>query len=108
MKKIKVKLSELKAGPIRQEVLPIGFIERVIKYKNILKGVEDVSLEETISNFQRDWDPERELIIWENMAHLYQINTENKQHWTLKEKKKAFEAILLSSLGQEDLQCKVE
>lgn len=46
-------------GLIRQEVLPAGFIERVQKFKEILKEVETTGVEETVSNFQRDLNPEK-------------------------------------------------
>lgn len=98
MKTTKVKISELKAGPIRQEILPEGFIERVIKYKEILKGVENMSLEETVSNFQRDWNPERELLIWENIAYIYKSKVGNNTELTITEKRKVLSEILISTM----------
>lgn len=98
MKIVKRKLSELKAGPIRQEILPEGFIERVIKYKEILKGVENMSLEETVSNFQRDWNPERELLIWENIAYIYKSKVGKNTELTITEKRKVLSEILISTM----------
>jgi len=94
----KVKLSDLKFSPVRQETLPEGFIKRVIEYKEILKEVDTTTLEETINCFQRDMSPERELSIWENMAGIYLENTENK-NYLLEEKKEIFRKILLASFG---------
>ena len=94
-----VKLSELKAGPIRQEVLPEGFIIRVQRYKEILREVETTSLEETVSNFQRDILPERELDIWENIAHLYELGATSNPDWTMEDKEQFFGELLASSLG---------
>lgn len=101
MKKVmkKVKLSELIMGPVRQDTLPEGFIARVQKYKEILQEVETSSLEEAINNFQRDWHPEKELLIWENIANTYELSSKNNPNWTLEEKKKAFGELLLASLG---------
>lgn len=99
MKTKKIKVSEIKVGPIRQEVLPDGFVERVQKYKEMLKEVETSSIEETLSNFQRDLHPERELIIWENIAHFYKISVKDNPNWTNKDKKKAFGEILISTMG---------
>lgn len=98
MKIVKRKLSELKADPIRQEILPEGFIERVIKYKEILKEVENMSLEETVSNFQRDWNPERELLIWENIAYIYKSKVGNNTELTITEKRKILSEILISTM----------
>jgi hypothetical protein len=97
--KMKVRLSELRQGPVRQDILPEGFIVRVQKYKEILREVETSSLEEAINNFQRDWHPERELLIWENIANAYELSSKNNPNWTSEEKKKAFGELLLASLG---------
>jgi hypothetical protein len=101
MKKVmkKVKLSELKMGPVRQDILPEGFIVRVQKYKEILREVETSPLEQAINCFQRDLHPERELQIWENIASAYKLSSKNNPEWTLEEKKEAFGELLLASLG---------
>lgn len=98
MKKL-VEISELHAGPIRQTVLPRGFIVRVQKYKEILREVETISLEETVSNFQRDWHPVRELEVWENIAQLYGTEVANNPSWTIEERKHFFGELLTFSLG---------
>ena len=97
MKSKKVKVSELKLGPIRNEVLPEGFIFRVQRYKEKLKEVETISLEETISNFQRDLHPERELRIWEVIAEQYEAETKANPNWTLKKKKDYLGKLLFST-----------
>ncbi|OIO30271.1 hypothetical protein AUJ77_03450 [Candidatus Nomurabacteria bacterium CG1_02_43_90] len=99
MKTNKIKVSDIKIGPIRQEVLPNGFVVRVQKYKEIIKEVEISSIEETLSNFQRDLYPEKELLIWENMAHFYEISVRDNPDWTSKDKKKIFDEILMSTLS---------
>ena len=94
-----VKISNLKSGPIRQDILPVGFIERVINYKNKLKEVENMSLEETISNFQRDLHPERELEFWERISNKYEIIVNDNQGLSIVQKKELFEKLLLVSMG---------
>jgi len=94
-----VKISELKAGPIREDVLPNGFILRLQKVKEILKEVETSSLEKSINNFQRDWHPEDELRIWEAMALRYQEYTEKYPNLSIEEKKNIFSTILLSTIA---------
>jgi hypothetical protein len=69
---MKVKLSQLKPNEIQNPILPKGFIERVIKYKTTLGEVENSTLEEAVSNFQRDAEPEKELKIWEKITEKYQ------------------------------------
>lgn len=94
-----VKISELHSGQIRQEVLPVGFIARVLQFKEILKEVETSSLEETVSNFQRDVHPERELLIWEKIAEHYALSVKEHPEWELLEKKELFKMLLGASLG---------
>jgi len=95
----KIKISDLKISPIRQEVLPKGFIMRVKKMKKILREVETSSLEEAVSNFQRDLCPQKELLIWENIAISYKAISQSNPNLTLKEKRKVFSDILIDSLG---------
>jgi hypothetical protein len=94
----KIKIDKIQFSPIRQTILPEGFILRVQKYKEILKEVETTSLEETISNFQRDLNPESELAIWENIAYAYQTTNKNYPNLPIEKKKEAFGFILKSSL----------
>lgn len=94
-----VKISELKAGPIREDVLPNGFILRLQKVKEILKEVETSSLEQAINNFQRDWRPENELKFWETLASHYQEHIEKHPNLTLEDKKKLFGILLLSTIA---------
>ncbi|OIO30718.1 hypothetical protein AUJ77_02840 [Candidatus Nomurabacteria bacterium CG1_02_43_90] len=98
MKKKLIDISEIKPSGIRYEVLPEGFIDRVIKFKVILREVETSSIEETISNFQRDLNPERELAIWESIACCYKLSCENNPRWTLPEKKRAFAELLSGTM----------
>lgn len=95
----KIKISDLKSGPIRQTVLPKDFIVRVQKIKEVLKEVETSSLEEIISNFQRDLHPEKELLIWEAIANSYKINTDRNQNWSISQKRTAFKELLGATLS---------
>lgn len=98
MKKNKKKLSELREGPIRDFILPTGFITRVQKYKERLEEVERSSIEETLNAFQRDQDPERELEIWETIAEIYTLEVEKKPYISLEQKKDMFKTLLLETV----------
>ncbi len=95
----RMKLSDLKQGPVRQEALPDGFIIRMQKYKKILEEVETTSLEKTINTFQRDWDPESELVVWEKIAKVYDDFISQRPEYTLEQKKEVFNKILSEVLG---------
>lgn len=89
-------------GPIRNPVLPTGFIERVQKFKNILAEVETMTLEQTVANFQKDQHPESELKLWERMASAYQTYVEANSQFNLEEKKDVLEVLLGLSMGVEE------
>ena len=93
-----IDMSKIKLSGIRYEVLPEGFVYRIVTFKEALKEVETSSLEETVSNFQRDLSPEGELLIWENIANLYLAEIKKKSDTKLEFKKKMFEKILKSTM----------
>lgn len=94
-----VNTKDIKPSTIRHEELPLGFIKRVLEFKEILKEVETSSVERTVSNFQRDLYPENELIIWEYIANAYQTVTKEESNLTLTMKKKVFAKILKSTMS---------
>lgn len=93
MKTKLIDIKKIKKSGIRHEQLPDGFIARVQEYKEILKEVETSSLEETITNFQRDLFPESELLLWENIAILYQAQIRENPNSSLERKKQIFRDI---------------
>ncbi len=98
----RVKISDLKQGPIRDRVLPEGFIARVQKYKVILAEVEKTNLEETVANFMRDNDPVTELILWEHIASIYKWAMVANPSLSLDEKKDVLGLLLTLSMGSKD------
>ena len=97
--KKKVKVSDLKKNMVQERPLPLGFINRVIAYKAILKEVETSDLEKTINNFQRDIYPEYELEVWEGIAESYQRGLEIMDNPTLEDKKDWYQQLLEASLS---------
>ncbi len=96
----KVKLSHLRPGPIRHRNLPIIFIERIKNFKKILSDVDTTTIDDTIDSFKRDFNPGREIEIWEAIAEVYD-DFVNKNHIKELEKKKEVYSILLkASLGK--------
>jgi len=98
MKTKLIDISKIKPSGIRHEVLPEGFIQRVLSFKEILNEVETSSLEETVSNFQRDMNPEYELVIWESIASCYKMKCENNPNWSVDDRKEAFKELLTGTL----------
>jgi hypothetical protein len=82
-----------------ENYFPKAFTDRVVAYKEILKEVETMTLDETIENFARDTHPERELVIWEAIAELYEEGTKPHPEWDFTAKKEHFKSVLAQSLG---------
>ena len=97
-----IKISDIKQSPIRHAVLPDGFIERIRTFKQTLADVENTSLEQAVSNFQRDMHPENELRIWEHIAKVYQTFVSKNAVTDLATKKEIYSVALATSMGIED------
>ena len=66
-----VQASELKPGPIRHDELSAAQIERLTKLHETFRDVDPTPLAKWIDDFKRDANPEREISIYEAMAHAY-------------------------------------
>ena len=102
MKIKQVKVSALKESPIRHTTLPQEAIARIKSFKEILAGVDNISLEDTITNFQRDMNPEREISIWEHIASTYRAFVAENFITGLDTRKEVYHAALIASMGMND------
>ena len=102
--KERVRLSDLKFGPIRHPVLPGDFIERIKAFKKILSDFDTVSLEQTIDNFKRDADPQSELVIWERIASAFQLYLSHNPTTDSAIRKDIFAVLLSASMGTEEFE----
>lgn len=73
-------------------------IERIKAFKNILIEVDNISLEETINDFERDRHPDKEILIYEVIAKTYQEEIENRNIRELELKEIMFKIILFASM----------
>ncbi len=67
----RVKLDELKPGPIRHEELPPALVTRIESLRLTLDEVYPQSREKWLDGFQRDVNPEPEVVWWERLAQCY-------------------------------------
>ncbi len=66
--------SDLKTdGPIRHETLPFVVANRIRLMREVLLEVFHVDWLETINNFRKDLNPEREIILFEYIAGVYLV-----------------------------------
>jgi len=96
-----VKISELEPGPIRHEQLTGEQLVRIRKIHEMFQEVNGISLDETIENFKRDVNPEKEIEIWEKIAEAYTGYCSGRT-LTLEKKKIVYEILLLRSLAPEE------
>jgi len=87
---------KLEAGPIRHANLTEDQISRVRRVQKIFSEVDPSPIEKWLDDFKRDENPERELVIWENMATAYETFTTSNS-LTLGGKTEAFQVLLLRS-----------
>ena len=68
----RVKTQNVEAGPIRHETLTPEQINRLRTVQATLEEVDASPLEKWIDDFKRDVNPDREIDIYEAIAHAYQ------------------------------------
>jgi hypothetical protein len=96
----KVKLSEVELGPHQHATLPAELIERIKAYKQILGDADAVSVDEAIDDFRRDLNPEKEVVIWERIAHVFKNFTERHRISRL-DRFEVLRVVLMLSTGAE-------
>jgi hypothetical protein len=99
-----IRLSDIKVGPIRHPVLPADFIRRIIAFKKVLGDVDRASLEKTIDNFQRDADPESELVIWERIASTFETYLSHNKTTDPEIRRDIYAVLLSASTGVEEFE----
>ncbi len=93
----------IQVGPIRHDTLTSGQIEKITRIQSAFAEVYPVSLEQTITDFKRDLNPDSEIDIWLNMANAYEKYLNSKQgKLTLDIKKEVYKLILSRSMMPTD------
>lgn len=96
-----MKAEDMQMGPIRHDSLSVDQLERIKSIQATFAEVYPVSLEETITNFKRDLNPDKEIAIWMQMANAYRKFVTTSTPDSTK-KKEAFELLLLRSMMPDD------
>jgi hypothetical protein len=100
--KTRLQPSDLHKGPIRRQILPDSFVDRIKAFKAILRDVDSTSLETAIDNFKRDTHPEEELAIWERIANTYQVFLSHNPSSDPAIRKEVFAVLIGASMASED------
>jgi hypothetical protein len=96
----RVKIEDIKFNPtFRHATLPAPLTERIKNFMAILTEVFDKPLQEVIDGFRRDAHPEREVEVWEKIAHHYQEATASQPDLSHNDKQELFSLLLKKSMG---------
>ncbi|MCD0471576.1 hypothetical protein [Flavobacterium sp. JAS] len=104
--------NKLIPGPIVHEQLTNEQIEKIKKIQSTFSDVYQVSLEDTITNFKRDRNPDNEIRVWFNMMQAYEKFISKDSQITVEKKSEVFKLILLRSMMDENIvrsqtECKI-
>jgi hypothetical protein len=102
MTRKQIPISQLKRGPIRHEQLSLSLTARINYLRQALHEVYAQPMEKWLDEFQRDTNPESEVVWWERLTRCYLAYTEPKD-LSFKQKQAAFKALFTLAMGS-DLQ----
>ena len=93
---------KIQLGDVVHDSLSKDQINNIKKIQSTFSEVCPVSLEETITNFKRDQNPDSEILIWLEMAKTYEKYLTSEKTLDLKTKKEVFRLILSRSMMPEE------
>jgi hypothetical protein len=102
MTRKQIPISQLKRGPIRHEQLSLSLTARINYLRQALDEVYAQPMEKWLDEFQRDANPESEVVWWERLTRCYLAYTEPKD-LSFKQKQAAFKTLFTLAMGS-DLQ----
>ena len=89
--------NKIKLNEVVHDTLTSEQIKKITKIHSIFKEVDTTSLENVITNFKRDLNPNSEIDIWLQMANAYESYMSGKNR-TLEQKKEIYKLILSRSM----------
>ena len=97
----KIDPNELTISPVRHDTLSTDQIEKIKKIQLTFSEVNPSTLEQTITNFKRDQNPDNEITIWLAMANTYEKFKIKHSDLDINKKKEAYGLILMRSMENE-------
>jgi hypothetical protein len=95
---MKVDVNTLHVSPLVHDTLSPAQLEKIGFIHNSFAEVQPGTLEETITDFKRDQNPDNEIAIWLSMANAYKKFVQKKgSSLDIAAKKEAYKLILLRS-----------
>lgn len=91
--------NSIQLSEVRHDSLTQSQLDRIQFVYQSFEEVYPSTLEETITNFKRDLNPDNEIKIWEHMAVVFtKYASENPTPDKLEHRKEAFKLILMRSM----------
>lgn len=88
----------VKSSPIRHDSLSPSQIAKIKVIHKTFSEVDNSTLDEMITNFKKDRNPDSEIAVWEDMGNAYnKFITKSTAKPDLAKKQEAFKLILLRS-----------
>jgi len=97
-----INANDLTLSPVIHDTLNSNQIEKITEIQRVFSEVNPSSLEETITDFKRDRNPDNEIAIWLAMANAYEKFTSKNPSIDIDKKKEAYELILIRSMENEE------
>lgn len=100
MTRKQISISHLKRGPIRHEQLSLSLTARINYLQQTLDEVYPQPMEKWLDEFQRDANPESEVMWWERLTRCYLAYTEPKT-LSLPQRQSAFKILFTVGMGND-------
>jgi hypothetical protein len=97
-KVVTMKAKDINLGPVVHDRLTADQMDKIKKIQKTFEEVYPVSLEETVTNFKRDQNPNKEIGVWLNMASAYEKFIRKYPETDSLKKQEVFKLTLLRSM----------
>jgi hypothetical protein len=93
---------DIRISPVVHDTLSKTQLEEIKRIQEVFAEVNPSTLEETITDFKRDKNPDNEIAIWLQMAAAYEkFTSKSAATLDLEKKKEAYKLILMRSMASE-------
>ncbi|WP_432670372.1 hypothetical protein [Flavobacterium sp. SM2513] len=97
-KTIMIDPSELTPGPIQHNELSESQTEKIKSIHKTFEEVYPITLEESITNFKRDLNIDKEINLWLKMKEAFISVLNEKKYEKVEERKEVFKIILMNTM----------
>jgi hypothetical protein len=94
----KINEKDISPSSVKHDTLSKEQLVKITKIQKTFADVYPANLEETVTNFKRDQNPDREIEVWQQMASAYEMFLKNNTSLDSAEKNEAFMLLLLRSM----------